>query len=64
MSYVWTSIIWAGTPAWQIATGGAQVLKEYKALDRETGIRGHTGELQGAASTLSLHINQVTYYDK
>ena len=40
------------------------MLKEYKALDRETGIRGHTGEVQGAASTLSLHINQVTYYDK
>ena len=64
MSYVWPSIIWAGTPAWQIATGGAQVLKEYKAPDRETGVRGHTGELQGVASTLSLHINQVTYYDK
>ena len=41
-----------------------QVLKKHKAQDREAGVRGYTGGLQVVASTLSLHINQVTYYDK
>ena len=40
------------------------VLKKHEAQDRESGVRGHTGGLQVVASTLSLHINQVTYYDK
>lgn len=54
MSYVWPSVIWAGTlpgrdtQSIHRAIGGSRVLKKHKAQDREAGVRG----LHGASGRL------------